>query len=104
MSYFVNILRAIFTPAALIAPAAPVVTVDPTVAARTAITTALNDTRFEFRTIGALVSAVGNGATEEFVNGVVNGMSGVRRAYGKPHLIGLTSKIGDEPRRANYSF
>lgn len=73
-----------------------------TTAARAAITTALNDSRFEFRTIGALVKAVGNGATESFVNSVVDGMTGVRRAGGKPHLIGLTSKVGESVRGYSY--
>jgi len=108
MSYFRNLFSALFgrNPSQ---PAAPAPTGfesrERIATARSVINGLLQDERFEFRTIGAIVKAVNSALGQDMpVVWVEERLREIpaRQAGGKPHLWGATDKVGASVRGYSY--
>jgi len=93
-NYLANVLRAIF--GQTIAPPA---VVDVRAQQSAKLADMLHDSRFEFRTIGALSKAIG--APEQYTAELLRAI-GARQAGGKPHLWGAVDVVGATVRGFSY--
>jgi hypothetical protein len=64
---------------------------------KAALSALLNDSRFEFRTMGALSKAIGNPAPD-YLRGLLVEL-GTRAEFSNPDLIGLISRVGARARQ-----